>query len=45
MLESPEIEGGGSTTVVGLTYFSAVGSPEEGGRGGATPEKDLTRGV
>ena len=43
MLESLEIEGGGSTAAVGSTYSSAVGSPKEGG-GGATPEEDSTWG-
>ena len=31
MLESPEVEDGGSTAAVGSTNSSAVGSPEEGG--------------
>ena len=42
MLESLEVEGGRSTAAVGSTYSLAVGSPEEGGEGGATPEEDLT---
>ena len=45
MLESPEVEGGGSTATVRSTYFSAVGSlEEEGGGGGATLEEDSTQG-
>ena len=41
MLESPKVEGGGSTATVRSTYSSVVGSPEEGGGGGATPEESL----
>ena len=44
MLESPKVEGGGSTTAVRSTYFLAMGSPEEGGGGSATPEEDSTLG-
>ena len=44
MLESPEVKGGGSTAAGGSTYFSAVGSLEEGGGRCATPEEDSTRG-
>ena len=43
MLESPEVEGGRSTTAVRSIYSSAVGSPEEGRGGDATPEEDSTR--
>ena len=43
MLESLEVEGGGSTAAAGSTNSSTVGSPEEGGWD-ATPEKDSTRG-
>ena len=43
MLESLEVEGGGSTAIVGSTNSSAVGSLEEGGWD-ATPEKDSTQG-
>ena len=42
MLESSEVEGGGSAVAVGSTYASAVGSPEEGEGRGATPENDST---
>ena len=34
---------GGSIAAMGLTYSLAVGSPEEGGEGGA-PEEDSTLG-
>ena len=46
MLQSLKEEGGGSTAAMGSTYSSAMGSPEEGGRGrgGATPEEDSTLG-
>ena len=43
MLESLEVEGGGSTVAVGLTNPSVVGSPEEGGWN-AAPEEDSIRG-
>ena len=43
MLESPKVEGGGSTVAMGLTNSLVVGSPEEGGWD-ATPEEDSTRG-
>ena len=42
MLESPEVEGGGSTMAVGSINSSAVGSPEEEGWD-ATPEEDSTQ--
>ena len=35
MLESSEVEDGGSTMAIGSTYSSAGGSPVEGGGGGA----------
>ena len=44
MLESSEVEGGGEAAAVGSTYSSAVGSPEEGGGRGVTPEEDSTLG-
>ena len=43
MLESPEVEDGGSTAAVRSTNSSAVGSPEEGGWD-ATPKEDSTQG-
>ena len=43
MDESPEAEGGGSTTAVGLTNSSAVGLPKEGGWD-VTPKEDYTQG-
>ena len=43
MDESPEVEGGGSTAVVGWTNSLAVGSPKEGGWD-AAPVEDSTRG-
>ena len=44
MLESSEAEGGGAIAAVGSTYSSVVGSPEEGGGRGATPDEDSTLG-
>ena len=44
MLESSEVEGGGATVAVRSTNFLAVGSPKEGGGGGATPEEGSTLG-
>ena len=42
MLESFEVEDGGAVAAVESTNSLAMGSPEEGGGGGATPEKDST---
>ena len=44
MLESPEVEGGGSTAAVRSTNSLAVGSREEGGGGGIALEEDSTLG-
>ena len=44
MLESSEAEGGGAIAAVGSTYSSVVGSPEERGGRGATPDEDSTLG-
>ena len=44
MLESSEVEGGGSAAAVGSTYASAVKSLEEEGGEGATLEEDSTLG-
>ena len=44
MLESFKVEGGGAAVAVGSTYSSAIGSLEEGGGWGATPEEDSTLG-
>ena len=41
--ESLDVDGGGSTVVVGSTYASAEGSPEGGGRDASSIE-DLTPG-
>ena len=41
--ESLDVDGGGSTAVVGSTYASAEGSPEGGGRDASSIE-DLTLG-
>ena len=39
-----EVGGGGSITAMGLTYYLAIGSPEEGGEGGGALEEDSTLG-
>ena len=44
MLESFEVKGGGSAAAVGSIHAFAVGSPKEGGGGGATLEEDSTLG-
>ena len=41
--ESLDVNGGGSTAVVGSTYASAEGSPEGGGQD-ASPVEDSTLG-
>ena len=45
MLESPEVEGGGSTTVVGSTYSSVVHHLKKEEKEVQCPKKTLHEGV